>query len=124
MKFLFAIVVVMLSVPTLADVPPGLANAACESGMPWRVVKAPGESTPETPIRMDMSETRVSTVCNCTAPIAGKNTGVTLNPTDNLNTSYLPSGACVSVASKSLIIRSRDSSVETWGTHSLEKLGG
>lgn len=99
-----------------------LIKTLCQSGKTWRLAPAAGDAAPETQLRMNMPEGRVTTICNCTPLQTGKNTGVSLNPGNAVDVAYLPSFSCADVATSNLTIRRNDKDVEAWGVYTLEPL--
>ena len=119
----------------------GLASAAayadmdCNKGLPWRLPLAPpGFDTVESSIKIEGNKGQLIAVCNCTADVAGKNTGVWVRASSEINATrssspprnpraaagggtnayYLPAKSCTFVGSSTVILGPTDA-VETWG---------
>lgn len=118
-----ALVVLLAAAPLAAGAHSAtdLANAECAKGSPWRVAAAgAGDNHPESVVRLQLPEARLTRICNCTAPTAGKNTGVSVNPGSGTEVHFLASGGCMHTGAKTVTVKSREAAVETWGTFTLE----
>src|SRR6185436_16158317 len=123
---------------------------ACDAGYPWRLTPTPqGFSTNEAPIKLNGIAGRMVTICNCTADVAGKNTGVWVRASMSEDTRkvvsevtklpmkptdiepgpanwpyYLPGKSCVAAGSITVILGPVDNAVETWGTWVIDPPAG
>ena len=121
-------------------------NKACAAGHPWRLGPPPPKyTTTEVAIKLNGAAGRMVTICNCTADVAGKNTGVWVRAsmsTDTLKEMaathkvdvrggelepgpgtwpyYLPNKSCTHAGAVTVMLAPADKTVETWGTSLLE----
>jgi hypothetical protein len=67
----------IMGIATTFLAPAALAAMDCAKGNPWRLpLPPPGWSTVEAPIKVDGAPGQMVLICNCTAPVEGKTTGV------------------------------------------------
>lgn len=135
-----------LAVPTVAAAagPDDLLAKACASGLPWQLTPLPPPfTTTEVAIKLNGTAGQMVSICNCTANVAGKNTGVWVRSSMSNDTLtvmakqgmikqatgkqapepgpgtwpyYLPGRSCMSAGSITIILAPVDDSMATWGS--------
>jgi hypothetical protein len=117
-----------------------LVKAACGKGNPWRMpLPAGGLKNMEAPVKLYGADGKSMLVCNCTADLQGKATGVWVESDDFSERAavevkrapagrgavgsgkprfahYLPGGSCTVAASGTVALKPADTALETWGT--------
>ena len=121
-----------------------LLKTACSTGKPWRLPQGAEKFTPEITVKLDGALNRMVLICNCTADVAGKNTGIYAQALEVVKEKaswkraqgtarppgpepgppnwpyYLPGRACMYAGTATVKLVPADKSVETWGTLELE----
>ena len=121
------------------------ADMECSKGTPWRLpLPPPPWKHMESPIKIDGKAEQLVLICNCTADMSGRNTGVWVRaysettpssmlpsaaqrrvsrtdaPTGDTQGYYLPGRSCVLAGTATIILAPVDDKVESWGWFQLQ----